>query len=165
MKRFLVLGSAFLLCGMLIGCGTDSREGLIDDTIGMIETAATDVGNIKTRVNEAVKRVQDGKDPKLDLDLAMKAADQLKKIGEESQKIKRRIEQERATITEEERKTYTEKKRERLSAAFGTLQKRHTELNKALADAEQLSASAKTEVEKLREKFRDAQSPFESLAR
>jgi len=166
MKRVLVLGSTFLMCGILIGCSSDSREGLIDDTITMIETAATDVGNIKSRVVDAVKKVNDGTEQKLNLNEALKAADQLKKFGEESQKIKRRIEQERAPLTEEERKSYVEKKRDKLKSAFDILLKRHVELNKALADAEQINhPSAKIEVEKLRDRFRDALSPFESLAR
>ena len=133
MKRILVLGSTFLLCGLFIGCGTDSREGLIDDTINMIQQAATDVGNIKSRVNEAIKKSEE-KQTKLDLSDAMKAADQLKKIGETAQTIKRRL-------------------------------KQKTELNKSLTKAEEINTAAKESVEKLREKIRDAESPFESLAR
>ena len=161
MKRFLVLGCTFLL----VGCGSDSREGLIDDAVGMINSATREVGTIKTNVNKAVEEVQSGKEPKLDLSNAMKSADQLKKIGEEAQKIKRRIEQERATITEEEKEMYFTKKRDDLRRESEALLKKHAELNKALNEAEQLSSSAKAEVEKLREKLTEAQSPFVALTR
>src|SRR5450755_364278 len=110
MKRLLVLACTFLLCGFLAGCSTDSREGLIEDTINMVAEAANDVSNIKSRVNDAIKKA-DEKGTKLDLTEAGKAADQLKKLGEEAQKIKRRIELDRASITDEDRANYAEKKR------------------------------------------------------
>ncbi len=164
MKRTLVLAGAFCLCGLLVGCGTDSREGLIEDTINMVQQAATDVGNIKSRVNEAIKKA-DEKRTKLDLTDAGKAADQLKKLGEEAQKIKRRIELDRASVTEEDKANYADKKKERLASAFSDLLKQRNELNKALTNAEAINQAAKDAVEKLRERIRDAESPFEALAR
>jgi two-component SAPR family response regulator len=164
MKRFLVLACTFLVCGSLVGCGTDSREGLIEDTINMVQQAAADVGNIKSRVNDAIKKA-DEKGTKLDLTEAGKAADQLKKLGEEAQKIKRRIELDRASITDEDRENYAKAKRERLESAFDDLVKKRNDLNKSLAKAEQINQAAKIAVEQLRERIRDAESPFEALAR
>ena len=165
MKRLPVLVCTFFLCGFLVGCGTDSKEGLIEDTINMVQQAANDVGNIKSRVNEAIKKV-DEKGSKLDLADAGKAADQLKKLGEEAQKIKRRIELDRASITDEDRQTYADNKRGKLASVFGDLIKERNDLNKALDKAEKSNIpNAKKAVNDLREKIRDAESPFESLAR
>ena len=40
MKRLLLVGGVLSLCLMLAGCGDESREGLISDTIGMMNQAA-----------------------------------------------------------------------------------------------------------------------------
>ena len=81
MKRLLQAAGILSVSIVLAGCGSDSREGLIDDTVGMMNQAATEMGNIKKRVNEAVDKVKNGTSNKLDLAEAMKAADELKKSG------------------------------------------------------------------------------------
>ena len=63
MKRLLQVGGVLSFCLILAGCGDDSREGLISDTVGMMNQAATEMGNIQKRVNEAVKKFEDGKTP------------------------------------------------------------------------------------------------------
>jgi chromosome segregation ATPase len=164
MKRSLVLAGAFLLFGCLFGCGADSRIGLIDDTINLVQQAAADVGNIKSKVNEAIKKAEE-KGTKLDLTDAGKVADQLKKLGETAQKIKRNIELDRASITDEDKVNYVEKRKGQLESAFADLLKQRNDLNKSLAKAEQINQAAKKAVEDLRDKMRDAESPFEALAR
>ena len=164
MKRFPVLVCTFLVCGILVGCGADSKEGLIEDTVNMVQEAANHVSTIKSKINEAVKKSEE-KGTKLDLTDAGKAADQLKKHGEESQKLKRRIELQRGSVSDAEKKEYAENKRSRLQSAFEDLVKKRDELNKVLAKAETINQAAKKAVEDLRDKIRDAESPFESLAR
>ena len=83
---------------------------MISDTISLLDLAATDVGNITTKVNDAVKKVEDGKSTKLDLTDANKATEQLKKTGEKTQEIKRRIEQARSSVTDDERKANVARK-------------------------------------------------------
>jgi 3-methyladenine DNA glycosylase/8-oxoguanine DNA glycosylase len=161
-KRFLILASALFFCGMLAGCGADSQEGLITDTIGLIDLAATEVGNIQSRVNDAVKKKEEGKTETLDLTDATKAAEKLKKTGEEAQTVKARIERARQSITPEQQKAYAEKNRADLSAVVKRLLDKDVELRKALDNAAKIDAPA---VEALRKKIVEAQGQFESIAR
>ena len=163
MKRLLVCLSTLLLCVFFSGCSAETHEGLVSDTIERIGLAATEVGNIKSRVNEAVTKAQAGK--KLDLTDAIEATKKLKDTGDEMQKLKRKIEQVRAQITDEEKKNNASKNKARLTAAFSDLLKQKDELRTALAEAEKLSPSAKTAVKDLRDKIVEAESPFEALSR
>ena len=163
MKRFLVLSGAFLFSGLLVGCGSDSRVGLVKDTTSMIERAASNVGNIKTRVDEAVKEASGGK--KLNLSEAIEATKALKDTGDEAQVIRRKIEKVRASITDEDKKSYAQSEKKNLKSAFEDLSKQKDQLRVALADAEKLPGNAKIEVKALREKIIEAESPFEALSR
>lgn len=163
MKRLLVFFGAFAFCASLAGCGPETHDGLVSETIDMIERATNKVANIKTQVEEAVKRAEDGK--KLDLADAIKATTQLKEAGDDAQKIGRRIANVRAQITEEERKSNALKHKPRLAAACTELLKQKEELWAALAKAESLGPNAKSDVKILREKIVEAESPFEALSR
>jgi predicted nucleic acid-binding Zn-ribbon protein len=163
MKRLLVCLGAFVLCALLAGCGSDTHDGLVSDTIQMIGLAANEVANIKTRVEEAVKRHEDGK--KFDLADAIEATTKLKQAGDQAQEIGRRIAKVRAQITDEERKSNVQKHKTRLNAAFGELLKQKDELRAVLVKAESLGQNAKSEVKVLRDKIVEAESPFEALSR
>jgi hypothetical protein len=166
MKRLVQAGGVLGVCIVLAGCGSDSREGLISDTITMMNQAATEVGLIQKAVGTAVKEVEGGKSNKLNLAAAMKAADKLKETGDKTLEIKARIEMVKAQITDEDRKTYADNKREEINAAFKDLLAKQVALDKTLAEAEKLNVSnAKEAVQKLREKYVVAKSPFEALAR
>jgi predicted nucleic acid-binding Zn-ribbon protein len=164
MKRLLVFFGAFVLCALLAGCAPDTHDGLVSDTIQMIGLAANEVGNIKSRVDEAIKRAEDG-GKKLDLADAVEATTKLKQAGDQAQEIGRRIAKVRGQITDEERKINAQKHRSKLNAAFEELLKQKGELRAALAKAEALDANAKSEVKLLREKIIEAESPFEALSR
>ena len=163
MKRFLVLSGALLFSGLLVGCGSDSRVGLVKDTTNMVETAASNVGNIKTRVDEAVKEASGGK--KLNLSEAIEATKELKVTGERAQEIRRKIEKVRASITDEDKKSYAQSEKSKLTTAFEDLSNQKNQLRVALANAEKLPGNAKIEVKALREKIIEAESPFEALSR
>jgi chromosome segregation ATPase len=163
MKRLLVCLGAFVLCALLAGCGSDTHDGLVSDTIQMIGLAANEVANIKTRVEEAVKRHEDGK--KFDLADAIEATTKLKQAGDQAQEIGRRIAKVRAQIKDEERKSNVQKHKTRLNAAFGELLKQKDELRAVLVKAESLGQNAKSEVKVLRDKIVEAESPCEALSR
>ena len=160
MKRLLIPALTFLLCGMLIGCGEETREGLVVQTIKHMESAAENVGTITTKVNEATEDAKKGKPFKLDE--AAKAADKLKETGQKIVEIKQRIDLVRSSITDEEKKTYAENQKRDLNKAFQTLVKRKDDLRVALAAAETID---KLKVDELRKKIADAESPFEAQAR
>ena len=163
MKRLLVCFGGFVLCAILAGCGSDTHEGLISDSIANVRLAANKVADIKTRVEEAIKRHEDGK--KFDLADAIDATTKLKEAGDQAQKIGRSIAKVRAQITDEERKINVQKHKAKLNAAFAELLKQKEELRAALAKAESLGPNAKSEVKLLREKIVEAESPFEALSR
>jgi hypothetical protein len=163
MKRLLFFFAAFFLCGSLAGCGSDTHDGLVRDTIDNVKTATSKVTIVKTEVDAAIKLAQDGK--KLDLAKAIDATKELKDVGEKAQDIRRRIERVRAQITDEERKANFEKHKGELNTSFTELLKANEELRTAMAAAEKLDQNAKAEVKVLHEKLVEAQSPFEALAR
>lgn len=160
MKRVRILGVAFFLCGIMVGCGPETREGLVADTIKRMELAASEVGNITSAVETATKAAEEGK--KLDFTEAGKAAEKLKETGTKIVEIKQRIDIVRASITDDEKKTYADSQKESLNKAFETLLKRKTKLHEALAAAEQYD---KLKVDELRKKIVDAESPFAAQAR
>jgi hypothetical protein len=166
MKRLLPVVGVLSLCLAIAGCTGDTREGLIDDTIGMMNQAATEMGNVQKRVSEAVKNYEDGKAIKLDLADAIKATDKLKETGVKTLEIKARIDIAKSQITDEERKTYAENKQQSLNAAFKNLQTEQDKLRKALVTAEKCGApNAALAVEELRKKIVEAESPYEAIAR
>jgi hypothetical protein len=166
MKRLLQAVGVLSFCIFLAGCGGDSHEGLISDTIAMMNQAATETDNIQKRITEAVKKVEDGKSNKLDLTDAMKAADKLKETGDNTLQTKARIEMVKLKISDEEKETNAKNKEEELNTAFKNLFAKQAALDKAFADAEKLDvANAKDAVQKLRERYLIAKSPFEGLTR
>ena len=166
MKRALVIGSAMLLCLGLVGCGDESNEGRITETINMMGSAASEIGNIRSRVKDAADKARNDPTAKLDLTAAIDATKNLKNLSEEAMKIKRNIEKSRAKITEKEKETYySDEQKGLINSKFKELLDAQVALQRQLADAESISANAKVEVDKLREKIQIAQSPFESIAR
>src|SRR5262249_50866869 len=135
----------------------------VSDTLLMIANATTKVDNIKTKVDEAVKRMDTTR--KLDLSEAIEATKQLKENGDEAQKLRQRIERVRAKITDEERTRNLEKYRGPLNEKFGDLLKKKEELRTTLVEAEKLGGNAKQAVKELREKIVEAEAPFEALSR
>ncbi len=160
MKRLWMLGVAFLLCGMLAGCGTETRAGLVTDTIQRINQASSEVGLIASKVKEATDDAKGGK--KLDLAKAGEAADKLKQTGVKIVEIKQRIDQVKATITDDEKKEYAKDQQENLNKAFKTLLQNQQDLRDALAAAETLD---KAKTDDLRKKIVEAISPFEAQAK
>jgi two-component SAPR family response regulator len=144
----------------MTGCGPETREGLLADAIARMDTAATEVGIITAKVNEAIKEAEKGK--KLDLTDAAKAAEKLKETGIKIVEVKQRIDMARGTITEEEQREYAEKQKVSLNRAFKKLLEEKEGLRKALAVAE---THDKLRVDELRKKITDAESPFEAHAR
>jgi hypothetical protein len=164
MKRLPVLLSGLLVC-VLFGCGSESYEDLIKDTIKQINFAAVDIGSIRTKVQDAIKRTEGGKP--LDLKEAVEATKNLKKTGEATQLLKRRIEQIRANVDDSQKKANAESQRGSLNAALTDLLKQKSDLDATLAEAERLPnvPNAKQAVKDFREKLVEALSPFEALSR
>lgn len=164
MKRLLLSSGVVCFCFFLSGCGNDSREGLISDTISMLNQAAKEIDDIRIAVDAAAKESQKN-GTKLDLKAAIKAADKLKQTGDKTLEIKARIEMVKAQITDEDKKVNAENKKEELETALKNVKTKHDALLNALADAAKLNTNAAAAVDDLRKKYVIAQSPFEALTR
>ena len=166
MKRFPVLCGALLFCS-ICGCGGETYEDLIKDTIARINEAATDVGSIRAEVKKAIEKTEGGKP--LDLKAAIKATEALNKTGKDTQLLKRRIEQIRANVDDSQKKANAESQRGKLNAAMTELLKQKADLAAVLAEAERLPPdrvpNAKQAVADFRAKLIEAESPFEALSR
>lgn len=161
MKRLGMLGVAFFLCGMLAGCGTETRAGLVTDTIVRINQASSEVGLIATEVKKATEEATKERKP-LNLTKAGEAAEKLKQTGVKIVEMKQRIDQVKATITEDEKKEYAKDQQESLNKAFKTLLQNQQDLRDAMAAA---SAIDKAKTDDLQKKINDAISPFEAQAK
>jgi hypothetical protein len=164
MKRFLVFCVAMLPAMFLSGCNSDTSVGLVKETVALLERATARVGDIKGRVEDAIKKAK-ADNKKIDLSEAMAATKELKEVATKAQNLKREIDRERLTITDDERKANVESQKEQLSAAFAALLKQRNELNAQLEIAERMDKRNQRDVNDLRAKIRDAESPFEAIAR
>lgn len=161
MKRFGLVACMFFACHLLTGCGSDTHEGLVQQTIQNMRKAATEIGIITAKVKEATEDAKKS-NKKLDLTAAKKAAEQLKVTGQETVNIKQRIDVVKSRITEQEKSEYAENNRGALNEAFKTLLTQKEALRKALTEAEALD---KRKVDDLRKTIEEAESPFEAQAR
>jgi hypothetical protein len=162
MNRFRFVGIAVLLCGCLAGCGTESREGLVNDTINRLQLAGSQVGQLTGKIKEATDDAKKSGKNKIDITEATKAADTLKETGIKIVEIKQRIDALKEKITDDEKKEYAKNQRDNLNKAFTALLEQQRELEKALADADVVDPG-KTDI--LRKKVVEAMSPFEAQAK
>lgn len=161
MKRLLLLCGAVVFCGILSGCSSNPQADAIAAVQARMGDAANNIKNIADEVDKAVKNYE--KDPKVGLDLteAGKLTEALKETGKKAQEIKvKQIEQIKVADADKEelRKEYETTIRN----AFSELVKARDNLNKSLQKAEAID-SVKTD--ELRTKIREAEGPFETLAR
>lgn len=162
MKRTLALLVPVVFSLFLTGCGDNSRSDAINGVLTMMDTAASDVKSIRTKVEDAVKKA-DNDPAKLDLAEAAKAAEKLEsETGKFAQMRKREIEMARANIDDKEKQELADQYRDRINGAFKTLVTERDKLKAALQSAEGVN---KEKTNELREKIRRAEAPFESLTR
>src|SRR5437660_9875853 len=86
MKRVWMIMTALVMGVTMVGCASDPREGLVEATVGDVETAAAKVMNIKNEINNAVNNTPSGKTP--DFKKAELEVDALKRIAKEMQEFK-----------------------------------------------------------------------------
>ncbi len=160
MKRTLVLCGSLFLCLLLTGCSSDPRDGLVAVTIGDIETAATKIDNINTKIKDAVKNTDPGKTP--DFKEAAKEVDALKGIAKEMQKHKLEADAIKDKATEEDRKEIAVKYRDAVNRAIDLVATKKKELNETLIEVE---ANHKGALKEVRDKLTEADGEFEAIAR
>lgn len=161
MNRILVLLGTSLFCVILTGCGGDPRGDTVGAVVGLMNGAAGDVKSITTAVDNAIDKHKKENVP-LELTDAIDKAKGLAETGKKLQEIKTNQIDHIKPATEEEKVELADKYKQRINTAVGDLVKEKTELNKALQRAEAID---KDKVEELRTKIREAEGPFEALAR
>jgi len=165
MKRNVVLvGIGFLLIG-LVGCGSNSRDALVNRDINVIDGAAAQLGVVRDKVNEALdksakeKRALTGDD----LKPAVQAAAALKDVGKAMQKLKEQTDALTDSITKEEREELAQRFKARLQGAMVSLVKSQQEMDQAIRKAE--DKGPKQAVVELKKTLELAQSEFGVLAK
>jgi outer membrane murein-binding lipoprotein Lpp len=160
MKRLLLCG-AVVFCSILSGCSSNPQADAIAAVQARMGDAANNIKNIADEVDNAVKKHEQNPKVGLDLTEASKLTEALKETGKKAQEIKvKQIEQIKVATAEKDelRKEYETTIRN----AFSELVKARENLNKSLQKAEAID-SVKTD--ELRTKIREAEGPFETLAR
>jgi hypothetical protein len=166
MKRLAFVAGVIVLCAFLSGCSGDNVDGLILDTIQMLQSATENMRSVKAKVRDAVEKEKAG--GKFELTEAVKAAGQLKTVSEDAVKIKQKIEKVRKQVSAEDRKVLANKYKDDISGAFRELLKQRDELSKQIADAKTAyhdKPAALEEISNLQKKLREAEGPFEAMAR
>jgi protein subunit release factor A len=160
MKRLLMLGLSLGFSLSLVGCGSDQREGLVNGTVKKLENAATKVANINKKIEEAVKKTEQGKTP--DFKEAIVEVESLKQIAKEMQALKTETEALKEKTPEEEQQALREKIRVPLNDSIERLTKAKKELNDTLAAVDK---DYKDALKPVREKLAEAEGEFEAIAR
>src|SRR5260221_11681500 len=137
MKRYLVRLGTSLFGLALTGCASDPRGDAVSTVVTLMELAAGDVGTITKEVDKALKK-QKEENVAFDLNDAIKATKALETRGKEVQKAKTEQVDRLKAATDEEKVDLAGRFKGRLNNAFSNLVKEKTELNKALARAEDL---------------------------
>jgi len=162
MMRVLFRWVVWVLPLALVGCASDPRETRVRAVLGNIESAATYVADIKSAVSEAVKKADNKKLNKAELEKTASGLDGLKNVAKEMQKTKQQIEGLAASTPKEQRDALAEQFRGKLTGAIAHLDEERRGLEKTLAEAETIDPDA---VKDLRAKLTEAEGSFTVMAR
>ena len=159
MKRVWMLVGALVMSVTMVGCARILREGLVEATVGDVETAATKVMNIKNKIDDAVKKTETGKTP--DFKDALLEVDALKRIAKEMQEFKIKADALKDKTTEEERKDLSDKIKPRSSAPLTASARRKRSSTRPWRRSKLSTKMPKT----VREKLAEADGEFEVISR
>lgn len=163
MRKGMVLVST-LLSLFLVGCGSDQREGLVTKAVELLDVTHSKVASIHKQIDEAVKKQGSGQ---LNLQDAIRAANELKEKGIELQQTAAMIRSLREPVSTDERNKLREQFQERIEGSMAKLDAETVVLNKKMAELEKmdLDSVSKAAVEDLSKKVKEAQGEFDKLAR
>ncbi len=161
MKRSALLLGAFWFCFILSGCSSDAQGDAVGNVVQLMQGAAGDIELVTREVDSAVNKFQKDKTP-LDLGEAIKMTKKLEETGKKAQEAKvKQIDRVKVADTEE-KDELAAKFKGRINDAFSALMKAKKNLGEALQKAEAID---RDKTEELRTKIREAEGPFETLAR
>jgi hypothetical protein len=102
MKRLIVLAGAFVLVCGVSGCGGDTHESVIKDTIDVLKKTARELRNIR-KAAEPKKGDDVAARKKRVLEAAESSAKELRKLGEQLQDLNRRAVALKDTLSKDEK--------------------------------------------------------------
>ncbi len=161
MKRPLVLLSTLMLCAVLTGCSSDPREDAVNGVISNMNASAGAVDSITKEIQKAIDKHNKDNAP-LDFTEAIKITQNLEKEGKNAQKLKVERVDLYKPANPEEKADFDQRFKPRIASAFAELVKAKTNLNNVLQKAEAID---KEKVDELRSKIREAEGPYETIAR
>ncbi len=162
MLRRILCWSVVLFPLGLAGCSTDQLEGYITSTIDLMKHASNEVGTIKDRVNDAIKKAEDKKLSAKELKEATGAIDSLRELGKKMQIVKQKADAAGATITAEQKEEFRQRYQQKLNSALADLEEQRVALQKTLQEAEAMDAEG---IRELRTQLTQAEGVFAVLAR
>jgi hypothetical protein len=162
MTRFIAPSLLFAACLAVAGCGTDPREGYISSAVGYINDAAGQIGTIKDKVSEAIKKAEDKKLNAAALREANSAIESLRDLGKKMQLVKQRTDAAGASITEEQKEELRKNYQGKIQSALEGLEEERVKLQKTLQEAEAIDPEG---VRDLRNQLTQAEGVFAVLAR
>jgi len=163
MKRLLVTLGTILFCSALSGCSGDPQSVAIANVIDKMREASGDIGSIAKEVETALKK-QEKENKSLDLSAAITATTKLESTGKNLQKIKVEHINNLKPIDDDKKQELAKDFKQRINNAFTELVKEKANLNEQLQKAS-VNPENREKVEELRTKIREAEGPFETLAR
>jgi hypothetical protein len=165
MKRHVVLVSAFLVLGGMVGCSSNSGDAQMGQAIAVMDSARGRLDAVKNEVNKAVDKAAKDNKQLTDNDLkpAVEEARKLKDVGSELQRVKERTDALKGTITPEQREDLLKRFKGRWEESSIALQKTQDDLDQAIKRAE--DRGPKTSVDELRKTLRLSEADFEVIAR
>jgi hypothetical protein len=157
MKRLAVLGSTFLMLFTLAGCGSNQREAVLNEAVGLFETAAANTETVTKEINKAVAEAEKKrtKATKNDFKPAVDAAKKLRETGkqllgdEQHLGVKGQIDLLQEKTSPEQKVRLAREFEDRLGGLFKRLADDQKKLDEALARAKQhATPEAMTELRK-----------------
>jgi hypothetical protein len=145
-----------------VGCSTDPREAYITAAVGYINDAAGQIGTIKDKVEEAIKKADDKKLNAAALREANSAIESLRELGKNMQKVKQRTDGAAASITEEEKDDLRKRYQTSVQNALTSLEEERVKLQDKLKEAEAIDPDG---IRDLRNQLTQAEGVFAVLAR
>jgi hypothetical protein len=169
MRKLYALLGALLMCAV-VGCGEDTNEKIIADTVSILDGTRSDIEQITKTIGDAVSQAKkDGKP--LDLTKIEKATQEtaaFKKKAEALQRYKAETDVIKDVVTPQQREEFAKKYKSQFQEKLQRLDEAQKSLEAALRDAETVAASnaeSKDAVGKLRDALKEAQNEFEVLTK
>lgn len=167
MIRRLARAGVMVCLTALVGCNSDSRDGLIRSTSNQLSEATTSVDGISTKLKDYLKSKEARNEDaaKKDLEEAVTSSKKLKEIARELQTLYRKADS-AAPTSDEERKALREANQANIksfAANVVSLSEKHREMKLALAEV--TKKYGEEPIRPLLQEIQEADTEFAAITR